>query len=202
MSMFLVFTLLFTTSLVALAAPAPKAPKAASTSLSASAQEIKVGETVTLAASTLKQGSDYSDSWFGATREGTYLDGAIESYVSTATFTGQVPGTYTIWYEITMSAGKSGVTFVGTASIEITVVQPAVIVGATIKNVSVTPTYNNGNGNLNGYNAIGDVYAVWSDDTETYYGKVNFHFSDNQTIRNLGVTINGVEYTVKNIVRP
>lgn len=183
---------------MAMAAPAPKT---VDVSLDASSTTIKVGQVVTLTATTDKQGDDYVDSWDEAEKIGTIHDTEAGTYVSTAKFTGITPGTYTITYEITMSSGKSDVTFNGIKSVEITVVQDSKITGAAIKNVNVTPKYNS-KGHLTGYAAEGDLYALWADGSKTYYGKVEFNFSPNQESRNYDVIIEGVTYTVKDIQRP
>ncbi|TWH83636.1 hypothetical protein [Sedimentibacter saalensis] len=197
-SIILVFVFLLAMQTIAIAAPAPKTVDVL---LDASSTTIKVGQVVTLTAITDKQGSGYIDSWDEAEKIDTIHDTEAETYVSTAKFTGITPGTYTITYEITMSSGKSDVTFNGVKSVEITVVQDSKIKGAAIYNVKVTPTYNP-NGHLTGYDAEGDLYAVWDNGDETYYGKVEFNFSPNQESRNYDVIIEGVTYTVKDIQRP
>ncbi|WP_312832617.1 hypothetical protein [Sedimentibacter saalensis] len=197
-SIILVFVFLLAMQTIAIAAPAPKTVDVL---LDASSTTIKVGQVVTLTATTDKQGSSYIDSWDEAEKIDTIHDTETETYVSTAKFTGITPGTYTITYEITMSSGKSDVTFNGVKSVEITVVQDSKIKGAAIYNVKVIPTYNP-NGHLTGYDAEGDLYAVWDNGDETYYGKVEFNFSPNQESRNYDVIIEGVTYTVKDIQRP
>jgi hypothetical protein len=196
MSIISTFIFILATSVVVIAAPAPKT---ATVSLSASATTINVGQAVTLTTSTLKQGSSYTDSWGGAVKNTTILNEATGNYVSTATFSETTPGTYTVTYGITMSAGKSGVTFVGYQSITITVIEPAKITGAIVKNVVATPKYNSQN-KLTGYDATGDVYAVLSNGKETYYGPADFNFSPNQTSRNIEVLVENVSYTV-NVAR-
>lgn len=197
-SIVLVLVFVLTMSIGAFAAPAPKT---APVSLTASALTVKVGETVSLEAVTLKQGSDFTDSWTGATKGITVLNTATGYYVSKASFSAAVPGTYTIKYDIIMTAGKSNVSFVGTANVTITVINPATIVGAAIKNVKAKANINP-NGKITGYDATGDVYAVWSDGRETFYGVKEFSFSANQDIRNIEVTINGTEYTIKGVNFP
>lgn len=176
------------------------APKIATVSLSASNDTILVGETATLKATTLKQGSSFIDSWGGAVKDSTLLDDSLESYVSTATFSSSVPGTYTITYDITMKAGKSNVTFVGTESTTITVIAPKELAGAKIKNVSAIPRYNNQK-HLEGYDAIGDVYAIYDNGDEEFYDTFNFNFSPNQSERNIDVTVDGHTFTV-HVVNP
>lgn len=189
----LVFVFIFTMSMGVLSAPAPKI---AAVTLSASAINVTLGQTVTLTAATLKQGSSYSDSWSGATKISTMLDEATGSYISTAAFSAATPGTYTISYSITMGAGKSTVAFNGADSITITVTNPASITGAAAKNVIATPKYNN-QGHLTGYDSTADIYALWSNGAETFYGTVNFNFSPNQTSRNIDVLVDGNTYTVR-----
>lgn len=59
-SIILVFVFLLAMQTMAIAAPAPKT---ADVSLDASSTTIKVGQEVTLTATTVKQGSAYTDSW-------------------------------------------------------------------------------------------------------------------------------------------
>jgi len=103
---------------VAQAAPPPKS---ASVALSPATATLTVGQTLDLTATTLKQGSAYSDGWSGAAKLGTGLS-ADGYYVSTARFTAAAPGTYTVTYAITMTAGRSDVAWQGQASATITVV--------------------------------------------------------------------------------
>lgn len=180
-----------------LAAPAPKP---ANVSLSASNDTILVGETATLTATTLKQGSSFTDSWDGAVKDSTILDDSLESYVSTATFSSSVPGTYTITYDITMNSGNSDVNFLRTNSITITVLQPKELVGATIKNISSTPVYKNKN-NIVRYDATGDIYAVYDNGEEIFYATFEFKFNQNHKERNIDITIDGQTFTV-HIVNP
>jgi hypothetical protein len=195
LSIISLFVLTLSMSTIVLAAPAPKT---AIVSLSTTSTTIEVGQTATLTASSLKQGSSYTDSWNGAVKNNTILDEATGNYVSTATFSASKPGTYTVTYAVTMGAGKSGVTFIGTQSTTITVISPAKIVGVVVKNVSTTPNYNESdkNPNLTGYDATGDVYAVWSNGSETPYGTTTFKFSPNQVSRNIDVEVGGTTYTV------
>ena len=182
-----------------LAAPAPKT---ATVSLSASNDTILVGQTATLTATTLKQGSSFTDSWDGAVKHSTILEDSLKSYVSTATFSSSVPGTYTITYDITMNSGNSDVNFLGTNSITITVLQPKELVGATIKNISSTPVYKNKNkNNIVRYDATGDIYAVYDNGEEIFYDTFEFKFNQNHKERNIDVTIDGQTFTV-HIVNP
>lgn len=177
-----------------LAAPAPKT---ATVSLSASNDTILVGQTATLTATTLKQGSSFTDSWDGAVKHSTILEDSLKSYVSTATFSSSVPGTYTITYDITMNSGNSDVNFLGTNSITITVLQPKELVGATIKNISSTPVYKNKNkNNIVRYDATGDIYAVYDNGEEIFYDTFEFKFNQNHKERNIDVTIDGQTFTV------
>jgi hypothetical protein len=185
------------TPFTVLAAPAPKP---ANVSLSASNDTILVGETATLTATTLKQGSSFTDSWDGAVKDSTILDDSLESYVSTATFSSSVPGAYTITYDIIMKAGKSNVTFVGTEGTTITVIAPKELIGATIKNLSATPRYNPQQ-KLIGYDAIGEVYAVYNNGDEDFYDAINFNFSPNQSERNIDVAVDRQAFTV-HVVNP
>jgi uncharacterized protein YjdB len=98
-------------------------PKTASVALSPATATLTVGQTLDLTATTLKQGSAYSDGWSGAAKLGTVLN-ADGYYVSTARFTAAAPGTYLVTYHITMTAGRSDVAWQGQASATITVVAP------------------------------------------------------------------------------
>jgi hypothetical protein len=102
-------------------ADAAPAPKTATVSMSPTSATLTVGQTLDLAATTLKQGSGYSDQWTGAAKLGTALN-ADGYYVSTARFTAAAPGTYTVTYRIAMTAGRSDVSWQGSASATITVV--------------------------------------------------------------------------------
>lgn len=192
-------TLLFMLILPITVMAAP-APKISTVSLSASNDTILVGETATITATTLKQGSSFTDNWTGAIKDSTILDESLGSYVSTSTFSSSVPGTYTITYDITMKAGKSNVSFVGTKSITITVIAPKELIGAAIKNVYAIPRYNTQH-KLIGYDATGEVYAVYDNGEESLYDTIDFNFSPNQSERNIEVTVDGQTFTV-HVVKP
>ncbi len=185
------FVFIFIVAKPVMAAPLPKEAKM---SLETSALQVRVGETVTLTATTLKEGSSYIDSWDGAVKVSTILNNE-GNYISSATFSATAPGAYTITYNIKMTAGRSGVTFEGNKTVTITVVNPAVIVGAKVDNVLAIPV-TNPKGNITGYDATGDLYAVYSDNTEEYIDTISFHFSSTQTTRNISVEIEEVTYVV------
>lgn len=192
--------MLLITTITALAAPPPKTVE--TYILPATAQTLTVGQTLNLEAKTLKHGSHYTDVWQGATKEITVLNTETGEYESAATFTATEPGTFIITYTITMTAGKSHISFVGTGTVTVEVVAPALtLVGAAMYNVTATPRYNP-QGNLTGYDAAGDVYAIMSDGSQVFYRRVNFNFSPNQTSRNLDVVIEGETFTIYNIIRP
>lgn len=189
-------TLLFMLILPITVMAAP-APKIATVSLSASNDTILVGETATLTATTLKQGSSFTDNWTGAIKDNTILDESLGNYVSTSTFSSSVPGTYTITYDITMNSGNSNVNFVGTNSITITVLAPKKLVGATIKNISSTPVYKNKDkNNIVRYDATGDIYAIYENGEEVFYDTFEFKFNQNHKERNIDVTVDGQTFTV------
>ena len=141
-----------------------------------------------------------ADTWTGSLKNSTILDDSLESYVSTSTFSSSIPGTYTITYDITMKAGKSNVTFVGTKSITITVIAPKELIGVKIKNVSAAPKYNTQN-KLTGYDATGQIYAIYDNGEEKLYDTIDFNFSPNQSKRNIDVTVYGQTFTV-HVVNP
>lgn len=190
----------FLTTITALASPPPKTVE--TYILPATAQTLTVGQILSLEARTLKHGSHYTDTWQGAAKLETLQNKETGEYESAATFIATEPGTFTITYTITMTAGKSHVSFVGTGSVTVEVVAPALtVVGAAMYNVTATPRYNP-QGNLTGYDAVGDVYAVMSDGSQVFHRRVNFNFSPNQTSRNMDVVIEGETFTIYNIIRP
>lgn len=164
--------------------------------LSATAEEIKVGETVALTAVSLKHGSSFEVLWLGAEDKGTILDTASGNYISTAVFTADKPGVYTLEYKIIMRAGKSNTYFTGSAVHIINIINPVTVAGAEIKNLAIRPVTRS-DGSIAAYSAIGDVYILWSDNTGTLYNRMFFFFGPNETVKNVNVTFNidGITYT-------
>ena len=199
LSIALVFVFIATMSIGVYAAPAPKV---ATVSLSASELTVNVNEPVALTAATLKQGSSFTDSWTGAEKVATVLNTATGYYASTSTFKASTAGEYTITYDIAMNAGKSGVTFIGSNSITITVIDPATIVGATVKNLVFTPKIEElGKDKIPtivGYDGTGEIYALWSDGKLTDTGAIaDFHYGRGEkATKTITVTfiVNGIEY--------
>lgn len=159
---------------VAAAAPAVKDPKPAVVSMTASPLTVYTDEEVVLGATALKQGSDYTD---GYTVSGgnilsasTVLNTATGYYESTAKFKSATPGTYSVNYSITMTAGKSGVSFAGSASSTITVISRVVTIkGVALKgDWSWERSYTGGkNPVINGFTGTNIVVVSWSNGTST-----------------------------------
>ncbi len=179
----IVLTLLMLVGIPASSMAKPS-PKNADVSLTSSATTVKLGETVTLKAITLKQGAAYTDEWIGATKIKTVLteDGY---YVSTAEVSAQAP--ITVQYKITMTAGNSGVSFAGQAETTISVAKPIEVVGVTVKNIRPYPE-------IAGI-YTGDVYVILSDGTLREHGVIYFSFCEGQTSRLLYITVDGQRYT-------
>jgi len=158
--------------------------KDAGVSLISSAATVKPGETVTLTAVTLKQGSAYTDEWIGATKITTVLteDGY---YVSTAEISPEV--TVTVQYKITMTAGNCGTSFIGQAETVISATKPAEVVGIEVKNIRPEPE-------IPGFYK-GDVYVVFSDGNLNEYGVVYFGLREGQITKVFYVSVNGTRYT-------
>lgn len=166
------------------------------TELSTPAVTIKAGESVILTAVSLKHGSAYEDMWSGASALGTVLDEESESYISSAVFTAGEPGIYTVTYDIQMKAGKSDVLFAGNASKTIEVTGSAVVTGAEIRGLVVTPIKNS-QGDIVSYLACGYTYILYSDGTSKEYGFISFYFGVNETEKDISVTVyeDGKYYT-------
>lgn len=93
----------------------------ATVTMNASKLEVALGEKVTITATTKKQGSSFTDNWTTATQVGkTSLD-SEGNYVSTAEFSSNTSGQYTVTYKIEMDAGNNTDKFVGEKSVTITV---------------------------------------------------------------------------------
>lgn len=185
-----VFTVILTlVILTCMVIPAFAAPafKNVDVLLSGTPPEAKTGEIITLTAVTQKQGSDFTDQWIGAAKVDTVLteDGY---YVSTAELVAQESAT--VQYNITMTSGNSGSTFVGQASTTVLVAQTRTLSGVEVKNVGVSQTV------FSTTIYGGDVYLVWSDCTETYYGKTYFVCSSDSSSKKIivPVTIDGKQY--------
>lgn len=172
-------------------------PKTVTVTLSETPPVVNVGETVVLKAVTGKHGSSYSDIWSNANGVQTIYDEETVTYMSEALFKADKPGIYTISYEIAMDAGKSDTTFIGRVerTIEVTGT-PVTLVGAEIRNLSaLTPLFWL-DGSLRAYQASGDIYSLWSDNTAvSCNSSVSFYFGVNSSSTNVTVYI----YDDKNI---
>lgn len=155
--------------------------------VSASAVKVNTGESVTLSAIVPKQGSSYTDSWLLAEKEQTIINVESDSYVSTAVFTAQEPGIYTIEYNIAMDAGKSGVIFSGKGSVTIEVTGVKTVVGAAIRDLVIKPVYDS-DGRLTSYLAVGNKCIVWSNGDIEIIGTIGFFFGLNETSKTIEVT--------------
>lgn len=177
----LVVVLLFGMSVNAFASSPPKNVEV---SITSSLSAVRVGETVTLTAVTLKHGSEYKDEWVGATKVSTVLteDGY---YVSTARIT--VQDDVLVQYNIIMNAGNN-VSFAGATSISVEADQPVDIVGAEIKNVTPVP-------GITGF-YTGYLFIIFSDGTLAEYGSIYFGLGETQTSKTLyiPVSVSGLQY--------
>jgi len=150
---------------------------------------VKIGESVTLKAVSVKQGSSYQVNWNGARDQGTILDNAGDTYVSTAGFSSDKPGTYKVEYSILMKAGNSDKCFWGKAVETITVYEEKkTVVGADIKKLTITPAVKSDGSTI--YSALGTTYVLWSDGTSEPYGTVYFFFQENEYSKNIDVVFN------------
>ena len=163
--------------------------KAVNVEISASAECVRLGETVVLTAVAEKHGSSYADMWEGAVKKDTVFGADTEAYVSTAEFTADRPGIYTIIYSISMNAGQSETAFSGTATCMVEVVNPVTVTGADIRNLSIS-RITRSDGSTYGYSAMGDVYVLWSDGTAAPYSTIGFFFGAEETSKIIPVTLN------------
>jgi hypothetical protein len=171
-------------------------PKITESTLSASVDQVKVGETITLTAETLKQGSDFSNQWNGAIASKTYLDETTGNYVSEAKFTPNQAGTYTISYTIDMYTGNDEIKFTSSVSKSVEVISDAKeVIGLEVKNIKIYPiTYPDG---TIWYSILGKVYVLWNDNTSTFNRTVGYFFMPNEKSRVVNITVNldNKEYT-------
>lgn len=168
---------------------AEPASKEVPAQLTASANDVTIGETVHLTATSVKHGSSYEVIWSGAEDKGTLLDTSLCTYVSAAVFTAEKPGIYTVEYKIVMSAGKSNRRFIGTAVQTINVTAPITVTGAEIRIASLRKI-TRPDGSVSLYSAAGDIFTVWNDNSKTYYGRIFFFYGPNEVSKNIDVTLN------------
>lgn len=202
--------------------PAPKEKEAdVSLQVTELVEVVYEGESVELEAVTKKKGSSYDVKWSFkelGSEEDSSDKGTLEEvetnlvtlpleegseeladfYVSEASFTGLVPGTYEITASVVMQAGKSHVSFVGNDSVEQEFKESeavAALTGFVAKNFVVTET-RNPRGNITGYNVTYDLFAQYDNGTEELYqSDVSGSLSQNQLSKNESITIDGVKYT-------
>lgn len=142
--------------------------------LSVVPDEISLGESITVTATIAKHGSSFLDSWTNAQKVSTEYNGETGQYLSTAEFRPTEAGSYEIAYRIDMASGKSGVLFTGTVKKTVIVKGTKTVIGAEIKNSTQSPIMNTGV--ITSYMVTGQVYAIWSDGTETCLNKSVFVF--------------------------
>lgn len=150
---------------------------------------IKVGESIILTATSIKQGSSYQVNWDGAEDQGTILNTVSGEYVSVAVFSADKPGTYKVEYSIVMQAGNSGTYFKGKVVETINVYEEdKKVIGAEIRDLTITPVI--GTDGITAYSALGTTYVLWSDNTSDPYGTVYFYFQENEYSKTVDVTFN------------
>ncbi len=222
LSIFLIFFIMLTNFVNVFAAPHKKMSTFSTLALSSSATldttvekdvdvdisaditKVNVGDTVQLRANTIKHGSDYTDNWVDATKVSTAFDSVYGEYISTAIYTAESPGTYTITYSINMSSGANTSKFSGSNSITIEVVDPVTVIGAELRNIK-SATLINSDGSIRGYVGSGEVYALYSNGTSKNTGititytltYTEAHETDPEKMvkRNVGFTLDGVYHT-------
>jgi hypothetical protein len=189
--LFIVLTILVGTTTFVSAASTQAVPVV----LSDTPSTVTPGEAVVLEAVCERNGSSYNIVWSNATEGQTVFSEETGCYTSEAVFQADIPGIYTISYEITMYAGNSGTTFIGRVERTIEVISTVTLAGADIRNLTVTPVYRS-DGSIAYYEASGKIYSLWSDGTAVAYGSVYFGFGAYETSKNINVTIydNGIQY--------
>lgn len=165
-------------------------PKDIEVILSDTPAVVNLGQSFEITATAPKHGSNYIDSWENAEQSYTELNALTNAYISKATFKADKEGIYNISYTIKMTSGNSDTVFYKTVKRTVEVVNPVKVVGAVIRNLNVIPIYN-GEGNIAYYRACGEVYALWSDKSETPDGSsVYLFFGSEETSKDVSVTLN------------
>lgn len=156
---------------------------------------VNVGETIEMTAVTTKHGSCYYDSWGNAVKVSTVYDLGTNAYISKALFTAEKPGSYNISYTIKMTSGNSDTVFYKTVERQVEVIDTVTVVGALIKDLTVTPLYN-ADDTISAYKAYGTVHVLWSDNTTTPNGSLYFFFGPEETSKDIEVTlyVDGIQY--------
>lgn len=168
--------------------------KQADVEITAGAYTVNVGESVTLTAQWIKQGSTCEVVWSGA--EGSGIVPADGFCTSQAVFTAAQPGVYTIAADVVMRSGKSATEFTGRVECTITVLDPVKIEGVELRNVTFCEV-KRADGSVRGYWAVGDVYIVKTDGTALPYSTSMEYLDADATSKNVTVTysVDGVQYT-------
>jgi hypothetical protein len=177
------------------------------------------GDTVDLEALTMKKGSGYDVDWdvTGYSTNGTPADvdsnnyeltegitnlvslpieGTDELgdfYKSEASFTGKKAGTYEITTTVTMTAGNSHVSWVGTDTLSQDVQAVAVLTGFNAKFVKADPILNP-KGKITGYNVTYDLYYQYDNAPDSFYQTLTINMSENQTSKSTSITFNEKTY--------
>lgn len=184
---------------------------------------ITEGETVDLTATTLKKGSEYNVEWSvcGVDVSGQSLSVPAENYaleegitelqllpveesseeldnfyVSNAKFTGNKAGTYVIIASVTMTAGKSHVSWTGSDS-QTQEVKAAKVVSDLVAKTTKSEAEKNKQGNITGYNVTYDVYIQYEDGTEEVLTSgATYSLAASGKSKNVDIEYEGVTYTV------
>ena len=156
--------------------------------LTADADTVKIGQKVMLTAIVPKHGSKYSVQWKGAEVQSTKLDKETGSYISTAIFTANVAGKTDVTCTFLMGTGKWQMAFLGKANKIIDVTAEKTFLGVEARNVEFIPITSL-NGNIKGYDAIGETFILWSDGTDESYGTIYTQFGIDQQYKEVSVTV-------------
>lgn len=153
---------------------------------------LTVGQTIPLEVTALKKGSACTAVWsvsrlntdgstdltanctiLGDATASVVTDSSlVDNWVAGGTFTGNVAGTYQITATLTMSAGKSDVSWNGSDSTNVTVLNPATVTGFVAKNFVATAVWNSKHTNITGYNVEYDLFINYSDNTSEKYNSL------------------------------
>lgn len=170
-------------------------PKEAEVTLSDVPSSLNVGETIEITATSVKQGSGYTDGWVNAAPVSSGFDPETGTYLSKAAFTAEKPGVYQIRYWIRMTAGNSNTAFEREVERTIEVTGQTTVVGAAVRNLSTSPVYRQ-DGSISAYSAAGRIYILWSDGSATPGGAVYFYFGSDEISKTIRVSFyqNGNTY--------
>lgn len=161
-------------------------PQDINVSLSASSVQVNVNEEVLITAVTPKHGSSYDDQWYGSELISTNLEN--DNYVSVSTFTADTPGTYTVSYDIEMTAGKSHSVFKGTQNLTIEVIDSKTIKEVSIENIVFLEVIN-ADGTIVSYNAIGEIIVTLNNGETINYGTIFTTLGKDVLSKDVDVTI-------------